>query len=250
MKKIFFFLPLIILFLPGIAQEQKPVNQTGLIVEYGIGSSAITDEYISNERYTGTMPYIGFWYGRMKPTRGYQLGLTYQDGDDFENYSIRAEFSRVSLNFDQYYRMDQFQLFGKEAAWYFGPSVEYFEYELINRFSSNHKSFSELIMVSMGINALLEWKFAKNFTAAVFLRSNVIGVNHKLHDESKYPDENSKLQTLFTANNLNGDLYVRYQPLRRLSIGLKGKAQYTRSTGWDKSISFTNSILLFAIVHF
>lgn len=234
----------------SMAQESKPVNRQGLLVEYGMGSSAVVDRYISSERYTGTLPYIGFWYGRMNGKKGFQVGLTNQVGDDFENHAIRAEFSRVSLNFDQYFRLKEFRIFSKPASWYLGPSVEYFESEIISRFTSNHKGFSELIMASMGINTLLEWDFTSNFTASAFLRSNIIGVNYKTHDETHYPNRESTLQTLFVANNLNADLYLRYRLLKRLSLGIKAKGQYTRTTGWDDASSFTNSLLVFTIIHF
>lgn len=246
-------LTFIILFFCAVilnAQESKKINPLGLSVEYGIGSSAIKDEYVSQERYTGSMNYIGFWYGRMNDQKGFQLGLTNQQGDDFKNYAIRADFSRVSLNFDQFFSIKEFKIFSKPSTWYFGPSVEYFEYELINRFSSNHKVFSEYIMVSMGINTFIDWNISEKFITTVFLRSNVVSVNHKLHDEQKYPEQEAKLQTFFVSNNINGDLFLRYKILKRISLGLKLKGQYTRSTGWDKSVSYTNSILLFVIVHF
>ena len=250
MKNYLTIILMIVLGMPVISQESFPLNRLGLNVEYGIGRVALNDEYISAERYTGSLQYIGVWYGRLIDRKGWQLGITNQDGSDLTNHAIRAEFSRVSLNFDQFFQMKAFNLLAKPASWYFGPSVEYFEYELINQFSSNHKVFSELIMVSMGINAMLEWELSNKLTLSAFVRSNVIGVNAKTHDERRHKDQNSILQTLVKANNLNGDLVVRYRMIKRISIGLKGKAQYTRSTGWEQSQNFVNSVILFAIVHF
>lgn len=250
MKTTFLTLLFGILFLSGSTQEEKKINRTGLIVEFGMGSTAIVDEYISNERYSGSLPYIGIWYGRQNTSKGFLLGFSNQESDQLMNNSIRANFDRVSINFDQYFSLKGFKLAGKEANWYLGPSVEYFEYELANQFTSTHKSYSELVMLSMGINSLLDWQFANKFSASLFVRSNVIGVNYKDHDESKYPDQDSKFQTLITANNINADLYLQYHPLKRLSVGIKGKAQYTRSTGWDESESFANSLILFVTIHF
>ena len=217
-----------------------PLNRLGLTVEYGMGGCAIVDDYISHERYTGTLPYAGIWYNRLHDGRGFRLGITHQEDNDLENYAIRASFMRTAVNFDQIFLMKDFTLFNSPAAWYFGHSVEYFEYELINRFSSSHKVMSELIMVSMGINTSLEVEFTRRLTAGFFLRSNILGVNHKTHDELKYADKMTVLQTLISANNLNADLYARYRVLRRVSLGLAGKAQYTRSSGWDRSVTFTN----------
>ena len=251
MKSFFSLCFMALLALPLSAQEDTfPLNRLGLTVEYGMGGCAIVDDYLSHERYTGTLPYIGVWYNRLHDGRGFRLGITHQEDDDLENYAIRASFMRTAVNFDQIFMMKDFTLFGSPAAWYFGPSVEYFEYELINRFSSSHKVMSELIMVSMGINTSLDVELTRRLTVGFFLRGNVLGVNYKTHDELKYADKNSKLQTLISANNLNADLQARYRILKRVSLGLTGKAQYTRSSGWDRSVSFVNSIIAFAIIHF
>ncbi len=230
--------------------EVKPINRLGLTVEYGLGGVAVKDDYLSGERYTGTTPFLGVWYNRLNDRKGFQLGFTFQKDDQLENNAIRASFLQASLIYDQLFNIKSFALFRQPAIWYFGPSVEYFEYELVNRFASNHKAFSELIMASMGIATLVECQFADRFMASLFLRSNIIGANHKTHDELKYPDKNSVLQTFITANHLVVDLSLRYKVLKRVSLGLKGKAQYIRSTGWDESYAFTNSILVLGIIHF
>ncbi len=242
---------MVILSMPLKAQDNTyPLNRLGLTVEYGVGGCAVVDQYMSKERYSGNQSYIGVWYNRLHNGRGFRLGITQQEGSDLENYAIRASFTRAALNFDQVFLMKEFTLFGQPAGWYLGPSVEYFEYELIHRFTSSHKMMSELIMVSLGFNTFLEWDFTNRFTAGFLMRSNVLGVNHKTHDELRYPDKMSTLQTFFSANNILADLNIRYRVFKRLSLGFSGKAQYTRSTGWDESQSFTNSVLAFVIVHF
>jgi hypothetical protein len=245
---ILFFLGIILL--PAFGQDSMPVNRLGLTVEYGIGSAAIVDEYISDGRYTGNLPYLGIWYNRLARDQGFRLGLTFQQDTDLENHSIQAELSRINLIYDQLFKVKKFNIAKKPAFWTLGPSFEYFEYELINQFSSTHKGFSEFIMVTLSFNTAVEWDFTKRFTASVFLRTNVIGTSFKTHDEQQYPDENTRLQTLFTANNLNMDLGLRYRLMPRISLGLKGKAQYTRSTGWNPSQMFVNSLLLYTIIHF
>nr|NQU92710.1 hypothetical protein [Bacteroidota bacterium] len=40
------------------SQEGHIRNPLGLTIEYGIGTSAFTDAFISQERYSGTMPYL------------------------------------------------------------------------------------------------------------------------------------------------------------------------------------------------
>jgi hypothetical protein len=166
MKTLILLSTLIFITIQAFPQDSKPINLTGLHVEYGIGSIAITDHYVSKERYAGSLPYIGFWYGRLNRTKGFNLGLTYQSGDELKNNNINASLSRVSLNFDQYFLGKEFKLFSKPAFWYIGPSVEYFEYELSNYFTSNHKSFSELNMATLGFNSLLDWQISNRFMVA------------------------------------------------------------------------------------
>ncbi len=231
------------------SQENKTRNPLGLTIEYGIGSSAIMDKYISQERYTGTLPYISVWYGRVHEKSAYQVGLTFQQDPDFKNHAITAELNRVSLNYDLFYKVKEMNVFDKPATLYIGPSMEYFEYELFNHFASNHWTFSEFIMVSLGMNFTLDYHITDRFSTKFFLRTNVLGSTFKTHDDRKYKDKNNQFMTFFSANNINVDVMAKYKILKFLSTGFKLKGQYTRSTGWDDSQTFTNSALLCVIIH-
>ncbi|MCD4698422.1 MAG: hypothetical protein K8S16_19525 [Bacteroidales bacterium] len=249
MKKFFVLIFVLISVNNLYSQENKTRNPLGITIEYGIGPSAIVDNYISQERYTGTLPYIGIWYGRFHEKSAYQLGLSFQRDSDFKNHAITADFSRVSLNYDLFYSVREMNIFNKPATLYLGPSAEYFEYELYNTFASKYKTFSELIMVSMGMNCSLHYKLSDRFSTNFFLRTNILGATFKTHDDRKYNDENAKFQSLFSANNITGDILVKYKILKFLSAGVKFKGQLTKSTGWDESRTFTNSVLLSVTFH-
>lgn len=231
------------------AQKERIKNSLGLTIEYGIGSTAIVDEYISQERYTGSMPIIGFWYGRVHEKSAYQVGIIFQQGDKYENYATNADFTRVSLNYDLFYSVKEFSLFHKPVTFLLGPSVEYFEYEFNSNFVGNYSSFSELIMASLGMNFALDYIISERFSTNLFLRTNILGVSAKTHDSRRYEDMDTKFLGLFSANNINGDLSAKYKLLKFLSAGLKFKGQYTRSISWDHSKTFTNSVLLFITFH-
>jgi hypothetical protein len=231
------------------AQKERFKNPLGLSVEYGFGSTAIVDEFISKERYSGNLPYIGFWYGRQHEKSAYQVGLTYQKNESLKNYTITAGFSRVSLNYDLWYPVKHFQIFNQPSVFSLGPSIEYFEYEFSSNFISNHRSFSELIMASLGMNFLLDYQLSDKFSAGLFLRTNILGVSAKTHDNDRYEDMDTMFLGLIVANNLNADLLVKYRIWKFLSAGLKYKAQYTRSTSWDPSKNFTNTLAPFLTFH-
>jgi len=231
------------------AQKERFKNPLGITIEYGFGSTAIVDKFISEERYSGSLPYIGFWYGRVNDKSAYQVGLTFQETESLENYSISASFSRVGLNYDLWYPLKRFQIFNKPSVFSLGPSVEYFEYEFSSNFVSDHRSFSELIMASLGMNFLLDYQISNKFSAGLFLRTNILGVSAKTHDNNRYTDMDNLFLGLFIANNINTDLKVKYRIWNFLSAGVKFKAQYTRSTSWDSSKNFTNSIIPFITIH-
>jgi hypothetical protein len=130
-----------------------------------------------------------------------------------------------------------------------GPSVEYFEYEFNTNFVGNYSCFSELIMASLGMNFLLDYKISERFSSFVFLRSNILGVSAKTHDSRRFEEMGTQFLGLFNTNNINIDLAAKYKMVRFLSTGLKLKGQYTRSSSWDASQTFTNSVLLFATIH-
>lgn len=231
------------------AQKEKFNNPYGIIIEAGIGNTAIVDEFISQERYSGSLPYIGFWYSRQHEKSAYQVGLTYQNSESLENYNVRAVFSRVSLNYDLFYPVKHFKMFHKPAVFSLGPSIEYFEYEFSSNFTSSHRCFSELIMASLGMNFLLDYQISRKFSAGLFLRTNILGVSAKTHDNNKFEDMDTIFLGLIAANNINADLLVNYRIWNFISAGIKFKAQYTRSTSWDPSKNFTNSIIPFITIH-
>ena len=83
-KNHFYLLSLaLILSISGIFFGQDSVNQKsiypeGITLEYGIGSYAVTDDYISTEKYSGSMPYYRILWTKPHDDYVYHLGLDYQ----------------------------------------------------------------------------------------------------------------------------------------------------------------------------
>ena len=58
---------------PQESAEEKLLLPSGISLEYGIGSFAVTDVYISKEKYSGSLPYYGIsWH---KPHDNYVYRL-------------------------------------------------------------------------------------------------------------------------------------------------------------------------------
>jgi hypothetical protein len=84
----------IIITSPASAQDtvdNETVLPSGIFVGYGLGSYSVKDEYISKERYSGTLPYFDVEWVRLHDRWTYRLEFEYRNSSDISNNNISAE---------------------------------------------------------------------------------------------------------------------------------------------------------------
>lgn len=70
----------------------------GISIEYGMGSYSVKDEYISKEKYSGTLPYYSFGWARKHNKYVYRLEMAYRNSNDLYNYNVSTEINWFTLN--------------------------------------------------------------------------------------------------------------------------------------------------------
>ena len=104
------------------------VYPAGISFEYGIGNYSVKDEYISNEKYSGTLPYYSFGWVRKHNKYIYRLEMAYRNSNDIDNYNVSTDINQFALNQGFLYPLKKIRLFKNDLYIWLGPSAEVFFY--------------------------------------------------------------------------------------------------------------------------
>jgi hypothetical protein len=221
---------------------------SGIFLGYGQGAYAVKDEYISQEKYSGTIPYYTVEWIRFKNKNGYRLAYEYWNSTNISNNNISANAQQFNFNQDFFYPVGNFSLFSKDVYAYLGPSAQLFYYEIYYRFVTPGTFISPTtygLLGSLGINTEFICHLGNKLKVECFLRSNLVSITHKKIDKDVYANDPSPaLLTLFTANRFDFDLSLRYYLLNRISLALGYKFDLSRINKWDPYIAASNNIIV------
>jgi len=228
--------------------NNKTVFPSGISVGYGQGLFSVKDEYISKEKYSGTLPYINLEWGRFHHKKAYHLEFEYRNSTNIKNNKISARVMQFVFNQDFSYPVGSFPLFSRNVYAYLGPSVQFFYYDIRYNFGQpgtfiSPKTFG--IIGSLAINTELIYPVNYKLRIEGYLRSNVISFSGKDYDERKYEDEpGPALLTVFTVTKFDFDLSMRYYLLKRVSTALRYRFDLIRINKWDPYIASGNNLII------
>ena len=104
------------------------VYPAGISFEYGIGNYSVKDEYISKEKYSGTLPYYSFGWIRNHNKYVYRLNMDYRYSNDIYNYNVSTGINQLMLSQGFLYPLKKKTLFKNDLYIWLGPSTEFFLY--------------------------------------------------------------------------------------------------------------------------
>ncbi len=221
---------------------------SGISVECGLGSYSVKDAYTSNEKYSGTLPYLNVEWVRFHIKNAYRLEFEYRYSSNISNNNISAKVGQFTFNHDFIYPVGNFSLFSRCVYAYLGPSIQFFYYNIRYNFVTPGTFISPKIfgiIGSLGINAELTYQVNNKFQVEGLLRSNIISFSGKELDERKYEDESCPtLLSVFTATKFDFDLSVRYYPADKFSISMGYKFDLSRIDKWDPYIAASTSMII------
>ena len=246
----------IILAISLIIALQVPAQDTlnyktgfpsGISVDCGLGSYSVNDEYISREKYSGTLPYLNVEWVRFHSKNAYRLEFEYRYSSNISNNNISAEVLQFTFNQDFIYPLGNFSLFSGRVYAYLGPSMQFFYNGINYDFASpgtfiTPKTFG--IIGSLGINTEFIYAVNNKLKVEGFLRSNLLSFSGKKYDEQKYKNESvPTLFSVFTATKIDFDLSIRYYLVNRVSISMGYKFDLSRIDKWNPYIAASNSLI-------
>ncbi len=253
MKKKYIYLSTfaLVLILSVNIQAQDSLDERtsvpeGVTIEYGIGSLAVTDEYISAEKYSGSIPYYSIGWRNQHSDYVYHLEIDFRSSNKIKNYNVGTDIYQFTLNQGFDYALPEFDFLGKEASAYVGPAAElYFYFNQQNiAVSGFDYAQSFAILLSGGISSELLYKLYSDLNIEGSLQFSLLSLGFRMVDEEETDEKPVKILSLFSATNLVFKFGPRYYIFDNLSVKASYLFHFTRISSWEPLLSASDNAVL------
>jgi hypothetical protein len=227
------------------SSNQKSIFPEGISLEYGIGSYAVTDEYISKEKYSGSFPYYSITWANQHSNYVYHLKIDFGNSSEIKNYNVSADIYQFTLNQGFSYALPKFTLFNKDTYLYLGPSTEIFFYYNKQKIAVSGFDYAQsfALLISAGVNSQLFYKLWDEFNIEGTLDFNVFSLGFRMVDEEETDESPAKILTLISANNVAFTLGPRYYLFDNLSVKAAYLFHLTRINTWEPLLSASDNVV-------
>ena len=248
--KSFLFLFLVLSTNPAIYAQDSLIHKTifpgGITLEYGIGYYAVTDEYISKEKYSGTLPYYKAGWANQHENYIYHLGFEYRFSSEIRNNNVSADIYQFSLNQGFLYSLPEFSLFSKDVYAFLGPSTELFFYYNNQNIAVDGFDYAQSFaaLFSLGISSELIYPVWSNFNVESSLAFSVLSLGLRIVDSEESDASPVKILTLISGTNVEFRLGARYYLFDNLSLKAAYLFNLTRISSWEPLLSASDNLVL------
>ena len=232
--------------------KQQQIYPGGLFIEYGFGKYAVKDEYISGQKYSGTLPYFSLNWSGYKNGRGYMLGIESRNSAEIFNNDVACEASQTTFKQDFFNLIGKLRLFNNDVYTYLGPSADILMYTLNYDFGTYNHVITESngAIVSLGLNTQLIYYISDKFSAEGSLHISLASICSKAFQSYKHDEPDTKLILVPKATNSNIDIGFRFYIIKSLSAKIIYRSQISRIDDWDPMISSSNNLIFSITYHF
>jgi len=226
--------------------SHRAVFPRGISVEYGLGNYSVRDEYISKEKYSGTLPSFTASWSRFHNKYGYYLSLEYGSSSTIKNYNVSTDIYQFALNQGFLYPLPAMSLFTRDVYAFLGPSTElYFFYNKQNIAVSGFDYAQSLAaLFSLGVNAEIIYPIRNNLQAESSLSLSMLSLGFRMVDSEEEDVSPVKLLTLLSGTNAWFRLGIRYHLIDNFSLKLGYKLHLTRISSWDPLLSASDNLIV------
>ena len=253
MKNIDFYLLLFIFILsPSIYLLGQELSNQNLLfppeisVEYGIGNYSVKDEYISKEKYSGSLPFYRINWINPQQNYIYHFSLDYSYSSEIKNYNVSTDIYQFTLNQGYSYTLPSFSLFNKNVHPYLGPSIELFFYYNRQNIAVQGFDYSQsfALLMSAGINLQLYYNLMDDLDIESSLNFSVLSLGIRMVDFEETDESPLKLLTLSSGTNAIFKIGPRYYLMDNLSVKAAYLFHFTRISSWEPLISASDNVVL------
>lgn len=241
---------ILILLLAENLQGQYPANKKsvfpeGITIEYGIGNYAVTDDYISTEKYSGSLPYYRLLWTKAHDDYVYHLGIDYRYSSDIKNNNVTTDIYQFTLNQGFNYELPAFTLFNNNTYLYLGPTTELFFYYNNQNIAVSGFDYAQSIavLISLGFSSELFYPLSDKIYIETSLDFDLLSLGFRTVDSEETDESPAKLLTVISATNSVFRLGFRYYLIDNLSIKAAYLFNLTRINAWEPLLSASDNII-------
>ncbi len=225
--------------------SHKSMFPGGITLEYGFGNYSVTDEYISKEKYSGSLPYYRVSWSNHHYNYVYHLGIEYRYSSEIKNNNVSADIYQFSLNQGFLYTLPAFSLFKKDVYTFLGPSTELFFYYNKQNIAVSGFDYAQSIaaLFSLGISSELFYPVWSNFNVESSLGFSVLSLGFRMVDYEETDVSPVKPLTLFSGINASFRLGARYYLFDNFSLKAAYLFNVARISAWDPLLSASDNLI-------
>jgi hypothetical protein len=225
---------------------------SGIYLRGGVGHLAIRDQYISDEKYSGTSTSFGLSWLRGDTSSGYRLGLDFVNAAAIKNNNVSAQVMQAGLDLDFLYSVGQFQLLQNGVSAFLGPSADIFLYYRQQNIASGgnalFNAYSFALFFSLSANSKLVLPLSSALAVEASGRLALLSYAGRLADLHDKNASFFKPVTIFSGVSGYAELLMRYDLSEHFLLKAGYRFEVLQSTSWDYLISASDNIVLFLAV--
>ncbi len=230
--KILFFIS-VTLYSQDVSPKEHSNN--GFFLYYGKGKIGVRDEYISDEKYSGTADCFAAYWSKDHGRYLYKLGIEYLFGNELTNNNISSKNKHMSLHQAYLYKT----MNNNKSTLYLGPSISISFLENSPNIAGNSLN-SMAGFLHLGIDGLFCSSFNNKFSFEIFSKLGILSFGSKKNND----DSDAKFETLLTNTFFNTKIVLNYQPVKMVGLGLGYENYILRMTSWDYCIGVSNNVFI------
>ncbi len=225
----------------SIDSSSTSILPIGLTIQSGLGSYSICDEFISREKYSGTLPIYMLMWTDATPRRASKITFEYRSGSEIKNYNVSATITEFTFGLEYLYPIGRFSLLSNDVFAYLGPSPDLFFHfrsqNIANGGSAITRAYSVAMLLSAGATLELACPINNGLLAGISLGTNVFSFGGRFVNPENSDATFFKLLTLFSGLRFKSDVGLRYALTSNFSVRLSYRFELTRVDAWDYFIS-------------
>jgi hypothetical protein len=226
------------------SSASRPPYREGLTIEGGVGYVAVRDEYISGERYSGTVPYYGVTWSKYHETYGFRLHLEYQYTTNLKEYDITAELKQFRLSLDYLYPIGEPNLLSKKLSVFLGPTAEIFNCDRRQNIASSQYLQSKNSLFSCGLRSEAIWPVTASLEVRAAARITLLSLCIQSVYSNYGSQSSSKFLTAFEGIDADCGIGICYGLTNWLYGYIGYRFDITRMTASDYFITANDNITL------
>jgi hypothetical protein len=235
--------------IPLFAQEnitKQSIFPAGISVEYGKGQYSVRDEYISREKYSGTIPFYKVQWSRHHLNYNYLLELSYQNSSEIKNNNISAKIYQFLLSQSFLYPVSIHNIFSRDLYTFIGPMTEFYFYYNKPEIAVSGFDYAQSAagLFSLGLSIHTVYPLYDKLKLEGIFKLSVLSMGIRLIDSEEEDVSPVKLLSLLAGTHASLNAGVRYSITENFSVKAAYQFQLTRITSWDPLLSASDNILL------